>query len=231
VRPVPRSDAVETVDIGRDHAIVRAEATADRPFPVLSLIGGRWTMFRAFAQLATDHVLAELKTARRLATEHRPIGGGHQFPSDEASRQRWVGEVARKTGLADARVQELLARYGTRADAVAAFCAAAPDVPLPDAPEYSEREMLYLVQCEMAITLEDIIFRRTTLAMWGRLTFALLGRLANIVAQARGLDESQTDDLLTGAVSRLKDENGIDWLSDLEHRRLARNVGAATGSL
>lgn len=231
VRPLRRSDAKDTVDISRDHSVVWREPDPEAPFPMLSLVGGKWTNFRAFAQQATDRVLAELKVARSQATEDLPIGGGKQFPTDEASKQAWAKNLANDTELAAARVEELLARYGTRARQVAAFCAAAPDVPLAEAPEYSEREIAYLVRCEMAVTLEDVIFRRTTLAMWGRIPFKLLCQLTAIAARAQGLSVFKEEELLTGAIHRLKDENGIDYLGELERYRNARAAEAERSGL
>jgi len=231
VRPLSRSRFEDTVNISRGRAIARRDADPTTPFPVLSLVGGRWTTFRAFGQRATDRVLAELELSRRQSTENLPIGGGNQFPRDDAGRQRWATEVANDTGLVVTTVEKLLARYGTQARQVAAFCAAGSDAPLVDAPEYSEREIVYLVQYEMAATLEDILFRRTTLAVWGRITFELLCRLAAIVAQARGLNALQEDELLASIIQRLARENGIDYLAELDRHRNAGPIGPERGDL
>jgi glycerol-3-phosphate dehydrogenase len=219
VRPLSRSRSEDTFNISRGCSIARRDADPTTPFPVLSLVGGRWTTFRAFGQRATDRVLAELELSRRQSTENLPIGGGNQFPRDDEGRRRWAAQVANDTGLVVTTVEELLARYGTRARQVAAFCAAGSDAPLVDAPEYSEREIAYLVQYEMAATLEDIVFRRTTLAVWGRITFQMLCRLAAIAVQARGLNALQEDELLASIIQRLKRENGIDYLAELDRHR------------
>jgi glycerol-3-phosphate dehydrogenase len=215
VRPLPRSATAATVDISRDHSIVRREPDAAAPYPVLSLVGGKWTTFRAFAEQAADQVLAALGASRTRGTRDLPIGGGRDFPTDAGARRAWIERVGTTTGCASARVDALLSRYGTRAEDVAAFCAAAPDRPLAGAPDYSEREMLFLVRHEMAATLDDIVYRRTTLAMWGRLSFPLLCDLAGIVAQARGVAAAG---LLHDLVARLLRENGIDFRAELRRR-------------
>jgi glycerol-3-phosphate dehydrogenase len=224
VRPLPRSTRADTVNISRDHSIVRREPDAAVPYPVLSLVGGKWTTFRAFAEQVTDQVLSSLGVARTRGTQDMPIGGGRDFPADAGARQAWVERVGLESGCLPARAEILLSRYGTRGAAVAAFCAAGPDRPLSSAADYSEREILFLVRHEMAATLDDIVYRRTTLAMWGRLSFPLLCEIAGIVAQARGVPAL---DLLADIVPRLLRENGIDYAADLRRAAEAPEDHAA----
>jgi glycerol-3-phosphate dehydrogenase len=81
------------------------------------MIGGKWTTFRSFGELAADMALERLGQQRRVATTDRPIGGGRAFPADpgrsglRASPQprafRWHAWT------------ELFGRYGTDAEAIA----------------------------------------------------------------------------------------------------------------
>lgn len=212
VRPLPRSTSAATVNISRDHSIVWREPDGAAPYPVVSLVGGKWTTFRAFAEQVADQVLPALGATRACGTQNMPIGGGRDYPATPTERHAWVERVGAGTGRPPARLDELLARYGTRAELVAAFCAAEPDHPLTETPEYSEREILFLVRHEMAATLADIVYRRTTLAMWGQLSFPLLCEIAGIVSRARRVS---TESLLHDFVPRLLRENGIDYAADL----------------
>ena len=72
VRPLPRSTSAATVNISRDHSIVRREPDAAAPYPVLSLVGGKWTTFRAFAEQVTDQVLLSLGATQGLSAVHFP---------------------------------------------------------------------------------------------------------------------------------------------------------------
>ncbi len=56
---------------------------------------------------------------------------------------------------------ELFSRYGTEAEAIAAFIVAAPDAPYRRRP-YSEREILFLIRNEAVEHLDDVLLRRTT---------------------------------------------------------------------
>src|SRR5690606_24214483 len=106
--------------ISRDHSAPVAEPAGDRPFPVISLVGGKWTTFRGFAQEVADTILSRMGRSRTTSTEMLPIGGGRGFPTDEAARRAWITERSTKSGLPAARIEALLARYGTTADAVLA---------------------------------------------------------------------------------------------------------------
>lgn len=79
VRPLPASKDSFTGRIPRDHYCTFVE-TADAGPPVLCMIGGKWTTFRSFGELAADLVLERLAQPRRVATADRAIGGGRDFP-------------------------------------------------------------------------------------------------------------------------------------------------------
>lgn len=74
VRPLAHTGSAKTTgQITRDHHI-RADKLDD--IPILSLVGGKWTSFRAFSEQATDRVLAFLGLPRRADTKSLPIGEG-----------------------------------------------------------------------------------------------------------------------------------------------------------
>jgi glycerol-3-phosphate dehydrogenase len=72
VRPLPRA-AGRTGEIPRDHRIETDETAA---FPIFSLVGGKWTTFRAFGEQAADAALARLGRNRAAHTRNRPLPGG-----------------------------------------------------------------------------------------------------------------------------------------------------------
>ncbi|MGO7164835.1 FAD-dependent oxidoreductase, partial [Rhizobium johnstonii] len=135
VRPLPASTDSFTGRIPRDHFCTVVEPKDGGP-PVLCMIGGKWTTFRSFGELAADMALERLDRQRRVATTDRPIGGGQAFP---ANAPVWLAQAAASKGLSIRRMAELFARYGTDAEAVAGFIAAGPDAVLPHA-GYSVRE-------------------------------------------------------------------------------------------
>lgn len=185
VRPLPAADADDPGNISRDHSIGR-DVLPGGSVPVLSLVGGKWTTFRGFAEEAADMVLDRLGKGRLISTRHTPIGGGRDFPADDRERGDWVGRVAGSCGLAPERVACLLERYGTLAEGIAAHCAAGGDRPLASLPDYSVREIEHICAEELVGSLADLVFRRTTVAITGRLTPEVLDEIAAIAARRCG---------------------------------------------
>jgi glycerol-3-phosphate dehydrogenase len=73
VRPLAYTHAKNAGQITRDHHIQE-----DRlgEIPVFSLVGGKWTSFRAFSEQVTDRALAFLGLPRKADTRSLPIGAG-----------------------------------------------------------------------------------------------------------------------------------------------------------
>jgi glycerol-3-phosphate dehydrogenase len=73
VRPLAYTQAKNAGQITRDHHI-QEDKLGD--IPVYSLVGGKWTSFRAFSEQVTDRALAFLGLARKADTKSLPIGAG-----------------------------------------------------------------------------------------------------------------------------------------------------------
>lgn len=175
IRPLQAGEGNAT-QAARDHLLAEHRIAG---LPVLSLVGGKWTTFRSFSEQATDRVLALLGQQRQHSTADRPYPGAARVD---------MAALASRHGLVPARASGLLARYGAIAEQVAAFCAAGPDAPLTTLPGYSRREILWLADRRMALTLEDLVLRRTGLVPDGALTSAAVQELAEVLAQALGKD-------------------------------------------
>ncbi|QND17298.1 glycerol-3-phosphate dehydrogenase/oxidase (plasmid) [Rhizobium leguminosarum bv. trifolii] len=180
VRPLPASTDSFTGRIPRDHFCTVVEPKDGGP-PVLCMIGGKWTTFRSFGELAADTALERLGRRRRVATTDRPIGGGRAFP---ASAAVWLTQMAASKGLSGRRMAELFARYGTDAEAVGDFIAAGPDAVLPHA-GYSMRELQFLIRGEAVEHLDDLLLRRTTLAVSGELSLEMMDAALDLLAQEK----------------------------------------------
>ncbi|TLM86378.1 glycerol-3-phosphate dehydrogenase/oxidase [Pseudarthrobacter sp. NamE2] len=182
VRPLPRHDATSPGFVSRDYRIERrGPATDATGAVVLSLVGGKWTTFRALAEHMTDEVLTELGLQRKVSTAQLPIGGGSGFPADEAGVQQWIKAHMAPGRDAD-RTAGLLTRYGTRAEAVMEYLDAGPDRLLHSTRELSVRELEYMAAHEQVGHLVDVLIRRTPLAFRGLVTGELLNELAEVLA-------------------------------------------------
>ncbi|MFC2252837.1 glycerol-3-phosphate dehydrogenase/oxidase [Labrys portucalensis] len=195
IRPLPASGNTAAGLISRDHSAPVLEPAKDRPYPIISLVGGKWTTFRGFAEEVCDLVLGRLGQARRRGTRDLAIGGGRDYPDQPASHARWIDQTAKATGASAERVAELLGRYGTTARAILAH--EGPQAArLADADDYSWGEIDWLTRHEKVVTLEDIVMRRSTLAITGRLSSRDLATIADIAAQALGWNEEQRNEQL-----------------------------------
>ena len=88
IRPLPTSDASVPGLISRDHSSPTIEPEGARPFPIVSLVGGKWTTFRGFAEEVADNLLARLGRPRRVSTAELPIGGGRNYPAEDSEARR-----------------------------------------------------------------------------------------------------------------------------------------------
>ena len=183
VRPLPNSEGGMTGQISRDHSIRTIAPDSERCFPIHSLIGGKWTTFRAFAEQTSDLVLSDLRRQRRCSTAKLPIGGGRDYPRDEAAREQWLGELGRRSEFPLARLSQLFERYGTRAQGIASYLGAGKDCALRHHAGYSRREVEFILREEKVARLDDLLLRRSLIAMLGELTRELLHELAEIAAE------------------------------------------------
>jgi glycerol-3-phosphate dehydrogenase len=190
VRPLPLSKPGATGAISRDHKLVDYPATAERPFHLVTLIGGKWTTYRVCGAQIADVVLKELRLTRRKSTEDLAIGGAKGFPFDPAARAGFCATLARQTGLSVPRCEVLAARYGSRAEAVAK--AEAVDAGMIEGlAGYGRAEIGLICRDERVTKLEDIVLRRTLMGFEGVVTKAGLTALAQIVAPLLRWDDAR----------------------------------------
>ncbi|MDQ0678263.1 glycerol-3-phosphate dehydrogenase [Arthrobacter pascens] len=191
VRPLPKHDATQPGFVSRDYRIERHTLQGDAPGAaaavVLSLVGGKWTTFRALAEHLSNDVLAELGMERKVSTAKLAIGGGAGFPEDEAGIQKWIKAHMSASRDAD-RTAVLLTRYGTRAEDVIRHLDGGPDRLLHSTHELSVRELEFMAEHEQIGHLADVLIRRTSLAFRGLVTGELLNEVAEVLSVPLGWD-------------------------------------------
>ncbi|MDP9812711.1 glycerol-3-phosphate dehydrogenase [Rhizobium tibeticum] len=216
VRPLPASNDSFTGRIPRDHFCTMLEGSDGGP-PVLCMIGGKWTTFRSFGELAADMALEQLGLPRRLDTAERTFGGGRGFPDD---RDDWLRQLSATTGLAADRVATLFTRYGTDAAEIARFICAGADQALPHA-GYSARELIHLIRSEAVEHLDDLLLRRTTLAVSGELSLDVADVALAILAAEKGWPPQRAAEERARFLTLLNDRHGVseDTLSARNEQR------------
>jgi glycerol-3-phosphate dehydrogenase len=202
VRPLAYTQARNSGQITRDHH-VREDQLGD--LPVYSLVGGKWTSYRAFSEQVTDRALAFLGRERNRDTRGLAIGGGRDYPLVGYAQ---IGFM--KTMELPAPWPKLLFdRYGTRAREVAAYLLAGQDASLEHCADMTRREVAFLAGAEKVVHLDDLILRRTMLAYLGRLTRPLVEELADALGEALGWPNSEKKTELERTLQILADRHGV----------------------
>ncbi len=204
IRPLPRHDDMTPGFVSRDY---RIEEGTLGSVPLLSLVGGKWTTFRALAEHLSDLVLGRIGGRRSVDTTTLAIGGGKDYPRSSGERDAWVR--AHGHGHERALVERMLERYGTRADDVlAAIPVGAAE--LAAVPGYFAEELAHLAETEDVVALGDMVFRRTSLAFVGGLSRAGLTAVAAAVAPTLGWSEEETGRQVREVADRLRESHRVD---------------------
>ncbi len=204
IRPLPRHDDETPGFVSRDYRIEPAELRDGGL--LLSLVGGKWTTFRALGEHMTNLVLERLAVTRSVSTETMAIGGGKDFPRSPKDRTSWVDAHAARVGAE--RAEQLLERYGTTA-ATIIDSFGVTDMPLVHLAGYSSDEIRFLVREEHTVHLSDLIYRRASLAFVGTLTTPLLAELATLAGEVLGWTDSHIADELTAVTADLAERHQV----------------------
>jgi glycerol-3-phosphate dehydrogenase len=148
LRPLIDTGAGRTSDVSRDHAVVES------PSGVISVVGGKLTEYRHMAQDVLDRAI-ELRglVAGECRTRNLPLVGAPTNPGST---------VAPMAGLPES----LLLRYGAEAaNVIAAATCERPADPVADGIDVTRAEFEYAITHEGALTVDDIVDRRTRIGL------------------------------------------------------------------
>jgi len=208
VRPLPFTEGLAPGRISRDHRLPFISPSQTSPFPIFSMVGGKWTTFRAFAEQTATRILTELGRPCRHNSRGLAIGGGKQYPATPMEQKAWLAALSERTGVARDRLSELFERYGTRAAEAANYIAGGVDRPLDSSPRYSLREIEFLCLAEKVQTLEDLILRRTLLGLHGEASLTVISEVAAIAGRVLGWPAGRIEDEITRTAGRLRALHG-----------------------
>lgn len=208
VRPLPPAKG-RTGQISRDHSLEVLEKSPRQPWPILSLVGGKWTSYRALSEQVTDRVLEYLNQSRLSNTSQLAIGGGKDFPQGKEDQLAWIMGLEKSSGIPQERIKQLFSRYGTRSKQIASYLSGKPDAPLKNLPIYSRGEIQYLVEQEMVAHLDDFLLRRSKLAWTDQASFASITELAGVIGKVLGWDPAAQQQEINRAISILQKQHGV----------------------
>lgn len=169
---------------------------------LISAIGGKWTTSRHLAEQVVDLALKKLGRAAKCETQCTPVYGG-----DMARLKTYVERAQKRHAhLAPDIVENLVNFYGSRIDEVLATAderqgereallkRLAPDNPVIGV------QIVHAVRHEMALHLDDVIFRRTGLGTLGHPGVSVIKQAAELMGRELGWDETALANEISGTV-------------------------------
>ncbi len=145
--------AARTADLSRRHSVTTSANGT------VTVTGGKLTTYREMAEDAVDAVDKLLGTTQRCRTKRLKLRGHERFRP--TTRPEW---------LTTAMVEHLDNRYGSDACTIVDIVQNDPQLarPLIDGLPYLRAEAVYAVTHEMAMSLDDILTRRTRSRLFDR---------------------------------------------------------------
>ncbi|WP_031168058.1 glycerol-3-phosphate dehydrogenase/oxidase [Streptosporangium roseum] len=187
IRPLPYTAGVsDNAKISRGHT-VHSHAPAHPG--LLTVIGGKLTTHRALAEDVTDEVLRVLGRAPRpCLTRERPLPG-----ADTTDWRAFAEDFMRSSPLTGAQSRRLLDIYGVRARRVLEI--AATDAALAEVVHEESgalaAEVIMAVRDEGAVTLGDILLRRTLIGLGPDMGLGAAAACADIAVRHLGWDDER----------------------------------------
>ena len=169
------------------------------PANLLSAIGGKWTTSRDIAEKCVNMVARKLKAETKTCdTAQAPL------PGAAGNHRAKVEALARAhPELAPSAAENLARNYGAQSDRLMKLASSDPTLlhsvsqALPDI----AAQVVHAVREEMAMTLEDVVFRRTGLGTLGPLEASAIETVSTLMARELGWSEPE----------RLKQVESLNW--------------------
>ncbi len=163
LRPLVEDQTEEVYESSRKYEIY--DNRQDGLEGLITVEGGKYTTSRNLAEHAMKTIVKKLKMKLKKTATHKDFLAGSEIPDMEG----WVADMKQKYSSFPETTVDYLARiYGTELDVLMAIAAEKKEwaQPLNEDGEMPA-QVIYGIRNEMAMTLKDILFRRTGLGTLG----------------------------------------------------------------
>jgi glycerol-3-phosphate dehydrogenase len=155
LRPLIASDAADPSATSRDYKLSYG------PHGLVTVAGGKLTAFRAMASHIVDELFPATRGSRRRKRSMAPLPGAPQQPASRDLVTHLAGEI----GDPPEEVERVVNRYGRAfGDVLRDYDARRAEAGPPRA--WRLAQLRRAVQSEMAIHLEDVLWRRTNMLLF-----------------------------------------------------------------
>ena len=190
--PAGNGSASTTSALSRDHAVMEA------PDGLVTIVGGKYTTYRVMARDAVDAAARSLgRELPPTPTETLPLVGAPGWRVVENQ----LPALAARYGVPEETLRRMLHRYGDELPDVLAPVEDDPSlgVPIDGTAGYLPVELLRAVTHEGAQTLDDVLTRRTHIAIEDPgAGAAAAGQVAALLAPVLGWDDARQKKEVTG---------------------------------
>jgi glycerol-3-phosphate dehydrogenase len=211
VRPLQHSEGKSPGQISRNHKVQINEAGELLDIPVFSLVGGKWTSFRAFSEDATDLILKRLGAERKISTVNLQIGGSKGYPKNAKEKEEYLKRILASHRIERKKLERLLSVYGTKVDGLLQKYGSELSEMLETIPEVSVGEIKYILLEEDAHHLDDLILRRTMLGKLGMITPDSLREISGICAKVMEWSDQKTEQEMDRFTDLLKHKHRMNF--------------------
>jgi glycerol-3-phosphate dehydrogenase len=179
----PGSRADEEVELQKRSRVIDHEREGGLP-GLLSIVGTKWTTARAVAERAVELAASKLGRSARSGTT-TPLAGGDVHPFDD-----WLAmkRASRPAAVPEASMLHVLESYGSGYSEVLRLVLEEPALgePVRQGSPVLRAEVVHAVRNEMARHLDDVVLRRTEVALGGHPGDAALETCAALAARELG---------------------------------------------
>jgi glycerol-3-phosphate dehydrogenase len=199
VRPlVSQGKGAKTKRLIREH-----EVEIDQTTGLISVLGGKWTTYRAMAEDAVNVVQRQLGMAvGGCVTRETRLSGS------EGYSESYPQTLKNSYEINDATAKHLSQKFGTRSAKVLELAQREPELAQSLVEEYPaiRAEIAYAARHEMAATLDDVLERRTGLQFYSwQAAMKAAPVAAAIMQREMGWDQSHTQREVSDYIKTLSD--------------------------
>ncbi|CAN5471895.1 glycerol-3-phosphate dehydrogenase/oxidase [soil metagenome] len=185
------TDPKQTGNLSREHLIFEG------PGGIVGLIGGKLTNYRLMAVQVVDKVLAKIPIGTgKAANTRRMMLGGWLDKNDFLAQTASIASKARRLSVEPSTLDHLIASYGRDANLIIDIIEQQPSLNQRVCPDFPNvmAEIPYCITNEMAVSLEDLLFRRMRLAMLHqKQTLEAAPKVAKLMQETLGWDDARTN--------------------------------------
>jgi len=190
LRPIVDDQTEGVYDASRRYELCD-HAKEDGVEGMITVIGGKYTTSRCLAEKVVDRIFQKLgRSAPACATNHTAVVGGETGKVSAFLEER---RQSNRHGLGDDTLKSLVQNYGSEFDRVVGLLDQDSSLVEPIGPGRSEilAQVAWAAREEMAVTLSDLMLRRTGIATLGDPGRECVERCASLLGRELGWDDER----------------------------------------